>query len=107
MPYVTRNAAGEVITLHSECPRAGAEFLPPEHVDVLRFIYGDKEKGEMAALDLGFIRVIEDVIDALLERNILRFTDLTPAVQDKLNRRRRTRAGFTSMLETEDDLIRF
>lgn len=106
MPYAIRDATGRITSLLSDSPGPNAEFLPPTHVDVLRFIYGDAEKGELLALDLDFIRVIEDVIDALLERNILRYTDLSPAVQAKLNRRRRVRAGFTSMLEPEDDIIK-
>ena len=107
MPYITRNAEGQIIGLLAQAAADSAEFLPPENLEVLQFLYGDAVKGEMVALDLEFIRVIEDLIDVLVDRNILMFTDLSPAVQAKLNRRRLVRGGARSMLDMhEEDIIK-
>ncbi|MDD5328695.1 MAG: hypothetical protein PHX38_01715 [Sulfuricella sp.] len=106
MPYVTRNAEGKIVALLAEAPADGTEFLSPESVEVLQFVYGDAVKGEMAALDLEFIRVIEDVIDVLVQRNTLLYTDLSPAVQAKLNRRRQVRGGSPMLSMNDDDIIR-
>lgn len=105
MPYATRNSEGQITALLAEAADS-AEFLPPEHVDVLRFVYGDAVKGEMAALDLEFIRVIEDVIDVLVMRNTLRFSDLSPAVREKLNRRRQVRGAQPMLNLNEDGIIK-
>jgi hypothetical protein len=107
MPYITRNAEGQVIGLLAQAATDRAEFLPPENLEVLQFLYGDAVKGEMMALDLEFIRVIEDLIDVLVDRNILLITDLSAAVQAKLNRRRQVRGGACSMLGmNEQDIIK-
>jgi len=90
MPYVIRNAAGEIESLHSSSPSSQAELLPPEHPELLAFVMG-KQDGRMDSLDLDFIRVIEDVITLLVEKRVFRYTDLPEAVQQKLNQRRTTR----------------
>jgi hypothetical protein len=40
---------------------------------------------------LSFVRVLEDVIDLLVERGVIRFTDLPLAAQTKLLQRRDSR----------------
>lgn len=100
MPYVKRDASQQVIALLRE-PEPGAEtFLPPDAPEVLAFLYGDKS-GELAALDLEFIRVIEDVIDLLVDHKVIRFTDLPVPVQDKLNRRRSLRSSDSSAFSSD------
>jgi len=41
--------------------------------------------------DLPFVRVLEDVIDLLIDKSLIRFTDLPLAAQNKLLQRRSTR----------------
>ncbi len=91
MPYVERDASGKVISMHQNASAPGAELLSPEHPDVLTFLYGEAQKAELLALDLGFIRVIEDLIYLLVSRNLIYFTDLPGPVQAKLNSRQRAR----------------
>lgn len=45
----------------------------------------------MQAADADFIRVLEDVIDLLIDKSIMQFTELPGAVQKKLLNRRRYR----------------
>lgn len=105
MPYVIRDSEGKITALLAEATD-NAEFLPPEHSDVFKFIYGDTVKGEMVALDLEFIRVIEDVIDVLVKRNTLMFSDLSPSVREKLNRRRQVRGSQPIVGMNDDDIIK-
>lgn len=60
---------------------------------------------EMQALDVGFIRVLEDLIDTLIDNGVLRLTDLPPQAQDKLNQRKRARQKLRNSLDLigEDD----
>ncbi len=59
--------------------------------------------------DLSLVRVIEDLIDVLIERGAFRFTDLPEMAQEKLLKRRGLRKEFAYMAtlfatdEDEDD----
>lgn len=61
------------------------------------------QKVELSELDADFIRVLEDLIDALLANGTLRVTDLPPEALAKLNRRKSARARLRDSLDLIDD----
>jgi hypothetical protein len=81
MPYVRRNADGVIESLHRHDDGA-AEFLPDDSKEVRAFIHGPAS--DFDQLDADFVRVIEDVIDTLIVKNILNITDLPEQAQAKL-----------------------
>ena len=100
MPYAVRNAQGLITSLHRHDPGIG-EPLPADDPDVRHFLgldgaagranTGDGDGQDDAGADAGFdrldadfIRVLEDVIDALTSRNLLNITDLPDIAQTKL-----------------------
>jgi hypothetical protein len=87
MPYALRNKDGLIASLHRE-PEPGAEFLPPDHPEVLAFFGREEHLQHFASLDAGFVRVVEDLVDALIDRNLLRITDLPVEAQQKLFERK-------------------
>lgn len=58
---------------------------------------------ELSTLDSDFIRVLEDLIDALLANGTLRLTDLPPTALEKLSRRKMARERLRSSLDLVDD----
>ena len=58
---------------------------------------------ELSSLDADFIRVLEDLIDALLARGVLRLTDLPPQALEKLHRRKQARQRLQNSLDLIDD----
>lgn len=65
-------------------------------------------KQEMHDLDDGFIRVLEDLIDALLANGTLRLTDLPPQALEKLERRKAARLRIrdaNSLINDDEELI--
>ncbi len=48
--------------------------------------------------DIGMARVLEDLIDVLITRGLIQFTDLPEAAQEKLLERRETRANLADRL---------
>ena len=92
MYHVVRDPHGSVISLHRE-PVDGAELLPSNHPDVLAFL-GQGEGRSFAEMDANLVRVLEDLIDALLKRNILRITDLPVEAQAKLFERKHFRENM-------------
>lgn len=61
------------------------------------------DKTELSQLDAEFIRVLEDLIDVLLAKGVLRLTDLPPQAMEKLNRRRNARQRLRDSLDLIDD----
>ena len=84
MPYIRRDAQGAIDSLHRG-PAEGAEFLPDDHPDVRAFLGAAPAHDQnFATLDADFIRVIEDVIDTLISKNVINITDLPLEAQTKL-----------------------
>ena len=84
MPYVRRNALGEIESLHRQ-PQGGDELLPDAHPEVQAFVgNAGGESQAFEQLDADFVRVIEDVIDTLIVKNVLNITDLPDQAQAKL-----------------------
>jgi hypothetical protein len=88
MPFIRRDAQGAIDSLHRR-DDGGAEFLPDDHPDVRAFLAASPgagpEHGErFAELDADFVRVIEDVIDTLIVKNIINITELPEQAQAKL-----------------------
>ena len=60
-------------------------------------------KSALRELDADFIRVLEDLIDALLANGTLRVTDLPAQAMAKLNQRKSARARLRDSLDLLDD----
>jgi hypothetical protein len=96
MPYVHRNPIGEIDSIHRDATQGAQEFLPSHHAELLSFIGRDEAPQAFDALDADFVRVIEDVIDTLIVRNILNITDLPAEAQAKLFARKSFRERMSS-----------
>lgn len=105
MPFVVRNSEGEIASLHREAPHEGAELLSAEHPEVQTFLGGTGS--EFGRLDADFVRVIEDVIDTLITRNVINITDLPDQAQAKLFARKsyRERSGRNALRLFEDGSV--
>lgn len=84
MPYVHRTALGEIDSLHREPLPGASEFISNDHPDVQRFVGNNSTSETFTQLDAEFVRVLEDVIDALIMKNVLAITDLPAQAQAKL-----------------------
>jgi len=82
MPYVRRNAEGGLESLHRSADPT-AEFLADDHAEVQAFV-NRAPVADFERLDADFVRVIEDVIDTLIFKNVLNITDLPEQAQAKL-----------------------
>lgn len=96
--YVRRDSEGVIVSV-SRVPAPGYdERCAATHPDIAAFIHAIAPAGAaLAASDLGFIRVIEDLIDVLIEKEVLRLTDLPENAQAKLVSRRHMRTSLRSL----------
>ena len=84
MPFIRRDTEGRIVSLHRD-DAGSAEFLPDEHGDVQAFVGNSADaRDDFSRLDADFVRVIEDVIDTLIVKNVLNITDLPEQAQAKL-----------------------
>jgi len=113
MPYVERDASGSIVGLFGE-PRPGAEEWlesdSAEFFDFLRRIQGEGSSETLERLahsDQALIRVVEDIMDALIHKDLLHFTDLPDAAQAKLLERRSLRRSVNALnlFETDDQKL--
>jgi hypothetical protein len=87
MPYVRRDAQGALLSLHRHAEGGASEWLDDGDPNVLAFLAQPGSSG-FQQLDADFIRVLEDLIDVLVQRRVINMTDLPAAAQDKLSARR-------------------
>lgn len=88
MLYIERNAAGEIDNIEFS-PGEGREEISLHDPKLKEFIEHAPNSDEIVhdvlnRLDLDMVRIIEDLIDVLIERNIILFTDLPDPVQNKI-----------------------
>jgi len=95
---VKRDAGGKIIAVYQQQTGDGLEEISDEHQDLRDFV---KESGldaghdkELIESDLGLARVLEDLIDVLIQNKVMQFTDLPQAAQKKLLARRGLRKEF-------------
>ena len=104
MPYVMRNAEGRIVAVLSE-EVPGSEMVGSNDPGLQTFLQSDspeqRAQRELMESDLGLIRVIEDLINVLIERGAIMFTDFPEPVQRKLLARSGMRKEFSYM----DDLF--
>ena len=85
MPYIRRGSDGQIESLHRHGD-SDMEFVPEGSSELMSFLGHSPSPslGEFNKLDADFVRVIEDVIDTLIVKNILNITDLPGEAQAKL-----------------------
>jgi len=110
MPFVTRNTDSKITTLHDEKQYDEQEFLSNDNPQIIAFLKKFTEENEdqvyLNQSDFELVRVLEDLVDLLTEKHIILFTELPPAAQNKLLRRKSARKSLqTSLLSDEDDNI--
>jgi len=100
MPYVGRDERGNITTVSTTSTAQTTEFLAPEADELQRYLRrlaADGTGSDLAQSDQEMIRVVEDIIDTLIEKNLIRFTDLPEAVQNKLVHRRSLRRSKVAL----------
>jgi hypothetical protein len=106
--YIKRDEQRGIIAVSrvatDECVEA-IDSNAEELQDFLREIQPQHKK-DLANSDLEMVRVLEDLVGLLIERSVIRFTDLPSAAQTKLLSRHELRSQHQGMnlLDDDDDL---
>jgi len=98
VPYVKRDDRGGIAAVYRHPTEDGLEEVPDDNPELLEFLkltgWDAEANKEFLESDLSLARVLEDLIDVLIQNKAMQFTDLPPAAQKKLLARRGLRKEF-------------
>ncbi|MBZ9560453.1 tryptophan synthase subunit beta like protein [Halomonas coralii] len=108
MFYVKRDASGTPVMVAREPGEDCHEALEANDPEILAFFEREGLMGQHRKLrdtDLAFVRVLEDVIELLIAKGVISFTELPEAAREKLLKRQTLRRQVNSveLLGDEDD----
>ena len=106
MIYVKRDATGQVTAISKE-PIEGFELTDESAASEIEEMLASSSDSLFQNSDLEFIRVLDDVIDLLISKNLVLFTELPEVVQEKYTQRtqmRERRRDSLNLLEDEEIL---
>ncbi len=104
MPFVKRNKHGAVIAVSQEKSRKFVEELPDDDLELGGFLSGvGGNSVSLSATDQDFVRVLEDVVELLIAKGVILFTDLPDSAQQKIMRRQQLRTELGDKLDLLGD----
>ncbi|WP_421682631.1 tryptophan synthase subunit beta [Stutzerimonas urumqiensis] len=105
MFYIKRDASGRLLRVEPSPFDGMTGELPDDDSEVRAWRAAQDSLAHLRQSDLDMVRVLEDLIDALIDKGVLRITDLPEAAQAKLAGRTRARdaLGTTRLLVDDDD----
>jgi len=102
--FVKRDSDGTIVAVSRRQLSDDWEEIPDDAPELKAFAGVDSSAyQDLASTDLGFVRVLEDTIDLLIERGVIRFTDFPEAAQARLLERRSMRASLRSLNLLQDE----
>jgi hypothetical protein len=109
MLYVKRDDSGNIIALHNK-PAPGADEQKPIMDDeILEFLDQSVDSDPWVHLlsisDTSIIRILEDLIDLLIRKKIILFTELPEGAQVKISERKRVREKIAPDNLMVDDIL--
>ena len=103
MPFVKRDQQG-VITAVSRTPEGGIdEELPDTSPELANFLHTMDVSSSIHATDQDFVRVLEDVVELLIDKGVILFTDLPGSAQEKMMLRQQLRSKLGAKLDLIGD----
>ncbi|MBN8411025.1 tryptophan synthase subunit beta like protein [Halomonas denitrificans] len=98
--YVQRDGEGKLVCVSREPTAICDEFMAPDDQELLAFLSDGSprhEQSQFHASDLAFVRVLEDVLDLLMDKGVISFTDLPEAARRKIMDRQSLRRRYNDV----------
>ena len=91
MPYVQRDSSGAISAVSETSTQDFTEHVEVGDRELDQFFSRLRRYSDLAETDLDFVRVLEDLLDVLLNKNVLLFTELPVEAQQKVLKRQALR----------------
>ena len=104
MPYVKRNESGEIIAISQQPAEGFEDQVSPDSPELTAFLQSmGHADSQLSATDQDFVRVLEDVVELLIDKGVILFTDLPDSAQEKIMRRQKLRSEMAGKLDLIGD----
>lgn len=106
MFYVQRDASGHLQRVEAAPFEGMSETLTAEAQEIQAWFANQEVESSLLQLkqsDLDMIRVLDDLVQVLMDKGVLRITDLPPAAQSKLLSRTQARVALGGLNRLIDD----
>lgn len=106
--YIKRDKKGQICAIFSQEDSGATEEIDMNNQEVVEFLLRCDKTMQLKFLqsDLQMVRVLEDLIDILMDKNIITITDFPQPVIDKLLARqafRKRYAGIAGMEYNDEE----
>ena len=114
MPYVIRDAEGKIVQVFEQPVSGKSEQISTDSEDYKRYVdehaahTAEELRSQLAASDIGMARLVEDLVDVLINKGVIKFTDLPPAAGAKYLERQSARErlhAYKNLIVDEKDII--
>jgi hypothetical protein len=112
MPFVRRDENGNITALFEQAKDQETESLAVDHPDVTAYLEQMRRiaaaKDLLSSSDAETVRVIEDLIEVLVDRRLIMLTDLPLPAQQKIINRQSTRQTLNrldNLMVDADDIL--
>lgn len=97
MPYVKRDEQGRVVAVSLEHGDGFEEEVAADAPELS--VFAANPAASLDETDQDFVRVLEDVVQLLIDKGIILFTDLPASAQEKIMRRQQLRSELGERLD--------
>ena len=109
MLYIKRNNDGNIIALLNKPETGVSEQKSIMDEEIIEFLNKSVDTDPWMQLlslsDIGIIRILEDLIDILIRKNIILFTELPEKAQKKIRERKQIRKKIDTDHLMVDDIL--
>lgn len=103
--FLRRGADGAIDSVRNAADSEHVERSDLHNPELRAYLGLDNQTSSaLDASDADLVRVIDDLVDVMIQKQLIRFTDLPNAAQEKLLHRRRLRGALSgrSLLDASD-----
>jgi hypothetical protein len=114
MPYVIRDADGKIVQVFEQPVTGKSEVISTDSAEYQKYVEShtaqsaEELRQQLASTDSGMARLVEDLIDVLINKGVIKFTDLPPAAGAKYLDRQTARErlhAYKHLIVNEQDII--
>lgn len=109
MLYIERNSEGKIVSVSQQAYKPDVELKSAIDEELLQFLAENADSDFWVKIlsisDLGIIRILEDLVDVLVAKNLIMYTDLPVDAQEKIRERKKVRERMESESLVVDDII--
>lgn len=109
MAYILKNDQGDIIATSPDI-QPGANWVAIDNDDAEYVAFLEHTMQNISAFresDIQLVRVLEDLITVLIDKDVIRFTDLPAPAQQRLNKRETMRktTSLSELMQDSDDFM--